>query len=45
MLDLIASGALAPERLVGRRIGLEDAGAALATMNTHGGQGITLIEP
>ena len=45
MLDLVASGALAPERLVARRIGLEDAGAALATMDTHGGPGITLIEP
>ena len=45
MLDLVASGALAPERLVARRIGLEDAGAALATMDTHGGPGITLVEP
>ena len=45
MLALVASGALAPERLVSRRIGLEDAGAALAEMDTPGGPGMTLIEP
>ena len=42
MLGLIASGALDPGRLVTRRIGLEDAGRALADMS---GPGITLIEP
>ena len=35
MLDLVTSGALDPDRLVTRRIGLEDAGAALAAMD-HG---------
>src|SRR6266566_2171044 len=33
MLALITSGALRPEQLVGRVIGLEDAGAALAAMD------------
>ena len=42
MLRLVASGALDPERLVSRRIGLEDAGRALADMSAPG---ITLVEP
>ena len=45
MLGLVASGALAPERLVTRRIGLEQAGEALAAMGTPTGSGITLVEP
>ncbi len=44
MLDLVAAGALAPERLVTRRIGLDEAGAALAAMGTSNGSGITLVE-
>ncbi len=42
MLGLVASGALAPDRLVTRRVGLEDAGRALADMI---GPGITLVVP
>jgi alcohol dehydrogenase len=45
MLGLVASGALAPERLITRRIGLEEAGEALAMMGTPTGSGITLVEP
>jgi len=33
LLDLVASGRLDPRRLVGRVVGLEDAGAALAAMS------------
>jgi alcohol dehydrogenase len=33
MLDLVASGAVRPDRLVGSVIGLADAGAALAAMS------------
>jgi threonine dehydrogenase-like Zn-dependent dehydrogenase len=33
MLDLVASGAVQPDRLVGSVIGLADAGAALAAMS------------
>jgi alcohol dehydrogenase len=42
LLDLVADGRLRPERLVTRRIGLEDAGRALTEMS---GTGITLVEP
>jgi alcohol dehydrogenase len=45
MLDLVASGALDPERLVTRRIGLADAGAALAAMDGPTPPGITIVEP
>ena len=45
MLDLVASGALDPERLVTRRIGLSDAGAALAEMDGPTAPGITVIVP
>jgi len=45
MLDLVASGALDPERLVTRRIGLSDAGAALAEMDGPTAPGITIIVP
>jgi len=45
MLDLVASGALDPERLVTRRIGLADAGAALAAMDGPVPPGITIVEP
>jgi alcohol dehydrogenase len=33
MLDLVASGAVQPRRLVGSVIGLDEAGAALAAMS------------
>ena len=44
LLRLIASGAVDPARLIGRRIGLEDAGAALAAMDRPA-EGITVIAP
>ncbi|MBX8688774.1 alcohol dehydrogenase catalytic domain-containing protein [Mycobacterium sp. 20091114027_K0903767] len=43
MLDLIASGALDPERLITRRMALDEAGAALAGMDTPTA-GMTIIE-
>jgi len=42
LLRLVASGAVDPGRLIGRRIGLEDAGAALAAMDRPA-EGITVI--
>ncbi|HEX9230568.1 MAG TPA: alcohol dehydrogenase, partial [Jatrophihabitantaceae bacterium] len=46
MLALITSGALRPERLVSRVIGLEDAGAALAAMDRPTSTaGMTVIKP
>ena len=45
MLDLVASGTLDPERLVARRIGLDEAGAALAAMDGRTPPGITVVEP
>lgn len=45
MLDLIASGALQPELLVTRRVGLDGAGAAMAAMDAPTGPGMTIIEP
>ena len=44
MLALITAGTLQPERLVGRVIGLADAGTALATMDTASSPGMTVIE-
>nr|WP_246414735.1 alcohol dehydrogenase catalytic domain-containing protein [Microbacterium thalassium] len=45
MLELVASGAVRPERLVGDVIGLADAGAALAAMDAPApGRGMTVIE-
>jgi alcohol dehydrogenase len=44
MLAMIESGVLAPERLIGRRIGLSDAPAALAAMDGFGGPGVTVID-
>ena len=45
LLDLVAAGTLDPERLVTRRIGLEEAGAALAAMDGPTGPGITVVLP
>ena len=42
LLRLVASGAVDPARLIGRRIGLEDAGAALAAMDRPA-EGITIV--
>ncbi|WP_216320480.1 zinc-dependent alcohol dehydrogenase family protein [Deinococcus aestuarii] len=44
MLGLIERGALRPERLIGRRIGLEDAPDALVTMDRFPGAGVTVVE-
>ncbi|MGV0741743.1 zinc-dependent alcohol dehydrogenase family protein [Mycolicibacterium sp. XJ870] len=45
LLNLVASGTLEPERLVTRRVALDDAGAALAAMDEPTGPGMTVIEP
>ena len=42
LLRLVAGGAVDPARLIGRRIGLEEAGAALAAMDRPA-EGITVI--
>ncbi len=42
LLRLVASGAVDPGRLIGRRIALEDAGAALAAMDRPA-EGITVV--
>jgi len=44
MLDLITSGLLQPERLIGSVIGLEEAGEALAAMDAGTTTGITVID-
>jgi alcohol dehydrogenase len=44
LLRLVASGAVDPARLIGRRIALEDAGAALTAMDRPA-DGITIIAP
>jgi threonine dehydrogenase-like Zn-dependent dehydrogenase len=45
MLELVASGALRPELLVGAVIGLEEAGDALAAMDGPAAQaGMTVVE-
>ena len=43
MLRLIEDGSLRPAELVGRVIGLEDAGAALAAMDQPGSTGMTVV--
>lgn len=47
MLARVASGALRPDLLVGRTIGLDEAGAALAAMGgaAGGGAGMTVVVP
>ena len=44
LLRLIASGAVEPARLIGRTIGLEEAGAELAAMGDFAQRGVTVIE-
>jgi alcohol dehydrogenase len=44
LLALVASGALRPDRLVTRRIPLEEAPAALAAQGEAPGAGATIIE-
>ena len=46
MLEQVSSGRLAPDRLVARTIGLDEAGAALAAMATPGATaGMTVVVP
>ncbi len=45
MLAMIADGALRPERLVTRTIGLGETPDALAAMGTMGTPGVTMILP
>jgi alcohol dehydrogenase len=44
LLRLVESGAVDPGRLIGRTIGLEDAGAELAAMGSFTQRGVTVIE-
>jgi alcohol dehydrogenase len=44
LLRLVESGAVDPGRLIGRTIGLEDAGAELASMGSFAQRGVTVIE-
>ncbi len=45
LLRLVESGAVEPGRLIGRTIGLDDAGAELAAMGSFAQRGVTVIEP
>jgi alcohol dehydrogenase len=44
ILDMIAAGKLPFEKLIGRRIALDDAGAALASLDSSAGGGIIVID-
>jgi alcohol dehydrogenase len=44
MLAMIAAGRLAPEKLIGRTIALEESIAALTSMDTFGTSGVTIID-
>jgi alcohol dehydrogenase len=44
LLDMIAAGKLPLGKLIGRRISLDDAGPALASLNSSPGKGITVID-
>ena len=43
MMDMIATGKLAPQKLVGRHISLEEAPAALMAMDSFEGVGVSVI--
>lgn len=45
MLDLVTSGRLRPAELVTRELGLDEAPQALASMDTAGQPGVTVIRP
>jgi alcohol dehydrogenase len=45
LLRLVESRAVEPGRLIGRTIGLEEAGAELAAMGSFAQRGVTVIEP
>ncbi len=44
MLDLIAAGKLEPQRLIGKKVTLEEAAEELMGMNDFGAVGITVID-
>jgi alcohol dehydrogenase len=44
MLELIRSGLVRPDRMVGRTIALSEAPAALADLDTFRGVGITVVD-
>ena len=43
MLEMISAGRLAPEKLIGRTIRLEDSIDALTSMSEFGSRGVTII--
>jgi alcohol dehydrogenase len=43
MLDMLAAGKIAPQKLIGRRISLEEAVPALMTLDKAEGTGISVI--
>ena len=45
LLRLVASGAVEPGRLIGRTIGLDEAGDELAALGSFAQRGVTVIEP
>jgi alcohol dehydrogenase len=45
LLRLVESGAVEPGRLIGRTIGLDEAGDELAAMGSFAQRGVTVIEP
>ena len=44
LLGMIAAGRIAPSKMITRRIGLAEAGAALAAMDGYTGVGVTVID-
>ena len=44
MLDMLAAGKIAPQKLIGKRIGLEQAVEPLMAMDRSDSIGITVIE-
>ena len=45
MLQMIETGRLAPQRLITRHIGLNEAPQALMEMDRFSGAGVTIIKP
>jgi alcohol dehydrogenase len=45
MLDMIERGLLQPEKLIGQHINLDQAPAALCSMNDFRETGVTVIQP
>lgn len=44
VLDMIVDGSLHPEKLIGRKVSLDEAGAALAAMGDFEGVGVSVID-